>query len=88
MGDRPANLFSVLLLRESELVGFLKIEPKLGAGAEPLPEPERGLSCDASLGGDDLVDTVVGHSDFLAQSERRNPKLLKLVGKDLAEMDG
>jgi hypothetical protein len=88
MGDRPANFLAVFLFRESKFIRLLQVEPKLGASAKPLPEPKRGLCRDTSLCSDDLVNAIVGHTNLLTQSERRDSKLLKLIGKYLAGVDG
>ena len=46
----------------------LKVEPEALGGAEVPREPKRGVSGDAALAEDDLVDTPGGNTNVLGQA--------------------
>ncbi len=52
------------MLGDAEVVGGLEVEPKLGAGAEPVAEAQGGIAGDGAAGVDDLADAVGGDGDL------------------------
>ncbi len=68
MADRLAGL----LIGDGEIELRLKIDPELRFGAEPVPEPQRGIAGDRALGGDDLADAVRRHGDLARELRGRD----------------
>ena len=48
-GRKCCDLASDRIIRETQIVGGLKIEPELRAGLEPVSETERGIAGDRAL---------------------------------------
>jgi hypothetical protein len=46
------------LARQAQLVELLQVKPVFRAGAEPMPEAQGGIGCDAALPVDDAGYTV------------------------------
>ncbi len=49
-----ANFFT----RQAQLIKLLQIEPKFRTGAEPMPEPQRGIGRNRSLTVNDTSDSI------------------------------
>lgn len=84
MPDRPAGL----PLGDGEIELRLKIDPELRLGAEPVPEPQRGIAGDGALAGDDLADAVRRHGDLARELRRRHLQPGQFVLQNFARMDG
>src|SRR6185436_8386550 len=76
------------LLGDADIVGALQVQPELGAGAEPMAEPKRGVAADRPLALNDLADAVGWHCKLAGKLRRGDTDLLELVGEDLAGVDG
>lgn len=47
-----------LSLRQAKLIDLLKVEPKVGAGAEEMGEPQGGVPGNAAVAVEDLSDST------------------------------
>ncbi len=67
----------------------LEVEPEALGGAEVPREPKSGVSGDAALAEDDLVDTPGGNTNVLGQAVLAETVGLQELGQeDFARMDG
>ena len=67
----------------------LEVEPEALGGAEVPREPKSGVSGDAALAEDDLVDTPSGNTNVLGQAVLAETVRLEELGQeDFARMDG
>lgn len=72
-----------------ELEPNLKVEPEALGGAEVPRQPKSGVSGDAALAEDDLVDTPGGNTNVLGQAVLAESVGFQELGQeDLAGMDG
>lgn len=71
-----------------EFESNLEVEPEALGGAEVPREPKRGVSGDAALAEDDLVDTPGGNTNVLGQAVLAESVGLQELGQeDFARMD-
>ena len=59
------DVITDFLTRETQFVEALQIEPKFGACAEPVTEPQRGVGRYATLTVDDSGDPVHRHINLV-----------------------
>ena len=78
--------FPCLPVRESEIVLCLQVQPELRINAKPVAEPQRGVTSDGTLAGNNLADAVRWHIDLAREFSERNPQSVKFVHQTLTRM--
>jgi hypothetical protein len=77
-----ANFFA----RQAQLIKFLQIEPKFGAGTKPVAKPQRGIGGDRSLTVNDASDSIHWDVDLPRQFGSGNSEFLQFLGKMFPRM--
>jgi hypothetical protein len=85
--DRRPDLIPDSLLRNSQVIRALQVQPKLGSGAEEMPDSQGSIGRDGSLSPQDLRDAIRRDMERSSERCRAHSKLLELVSQDLPRMN-
>src|ERR1041385_2575893 len=81
------DLRAFFLLGEAEFVELLQVQPEIGAGAEPVPEPQRRIRSDRALLVQDAGDAVRRNVELPRQLGGRHAAFLQSLFKMFAGMN-